>query len=97
METILIVDDDRSLCHFLTKALVKKEYQVLSCHSAAEAIKVVSGRKTDYVPADMRLVESVNLKVEEASLTGESLPVEKDAALVLDQDIPLGDRKNTVL
>ncbi len=50
----------------------------------------------NYVPADMRLVESVNLKVEEASLTGESVPVDKNAALVLDRDIPLGDRKNTV-
>ena len=50
----------------------------------------------NYVPADMRLIESVNLKVEEASLTGESVPVEKNAAVVLDKDIPLGDRKNTV-
>ena len=50
----------------------------------------------NYVPADMRLVESVNLKVEEASLTGESLPVEKKAKVVLDKEIPLGDRKNTV-
>ncbi len=50
----------------------------------------------NYIPADMRLVESVNLKVEEASLTGESVPVEKNAAVVLDKDIPLGDRKNSV-
>ena len=49
----------------------------------------------NYIPADMRLVESVNLKIEEASLTGESVPVEKDAAVVLDKDIPLGDRKNS--
>ncbi len=49
----------------------------------------------NYVPADVRLFESVNLKVEEASLTGESVPVEKNAAIVLDRDIPLGDRKNT--
>ena len=49
----------------------------------------------NYVPADLRLVESVNLKIEEASLTGESVPVEKNASVVLDQDIPLGDRKNT--
>ena len=49
----------------------------------------------NYVPADMRLVESVNLKVEEASLTGESLPVEKNAKVVLGREIPLGDRKNT--
>jgi Ca2+-transporting ATPase len=49
----------------------------------------------NYVPADMRLVSSVNLKVEEASLTGESVPVEKNAAAVLDKEIPLGDRKNS--
>ena len=49
----------------------------------------------NYVPADLRLVESVNLRVEEASLTGESVPVEKNAGVVLDQEIPLGDRKNT--
>jgi P-type Ca2+ transporter type 2C len=49
----------------------------------------------NYIPADMRLVESVNLKIEEASLTGESVPVEKDAAVVLDREIPLGDRKNS--
>jgi len=49
----------------------------------------------NYVPADLRLVESVNLKIEEASLTGESLPVEKNAGVVLDSEIPLGDRKNT--
>ncbi|MBN1612915.1 MAG: cation-translocating P-type ATPase [Deltaproteobacteria bacterium] len=49
----------------------------------------------NYVPADMRLVESVNLKIEEASLTGESVPVEKDARVVLDKEAPLGDRHNT--
>jgi Ca2+-transporting ATPase len=49
----------------------------------------------NYIPADMRLVEGYNLKVEEASLTGESVPVEKEAAVVLDKEIPLGDRKNS--
>ena len=49
----------------------------------------------NYVPADVRLLEAVNLRVEEASLTGESLSVEKNAALVLNQNVPLGDRKNT--
>ncbi len=49
----------------------------------------------NYIPADMRLVESINLKIEEASLTGESVPVEKVAGVVLDKEIPLGDRKNT--
>ncbi len=49
----------------------------------------------NYVPADLRLIESFNLKAEEASLTGESVPVNKDARVVLDADIPLGDRKNS--
>ena len=49
----------------------------------------------NYVPADVRLFESFNLKVEEASLTGESVPVDKNPAVVLDHDIPLGDRRNT--
>lgn len=49
----------------------------------------------NFVPADVRLIESVNLRVEEAPLTGESVPVEKRAALVLEREIPLGDRKNT--
>ncbi|HEY5729869.1 MAG TPA: HAD-IC family P-type ATPase, partial [Anaerolineales bacterium] len=49
----------------------------------------------NFIPADIRLLEAVNLRVEEASLTGESLPVQKNAATVLDQNVPLGDRKNT--
>jgi Ca2+-transporting ATPase len=49
----------------------------------------------NYVPADVRLLEAVNLRVEEASLTGESLPVQKSAASIIDKDVPLGDRKNT--
>lgn len=48
-----------------------------------------------YVPADVRLVEAVNLKIDESSLTGESVPVQKRANTVLDREIPLGDRKNT--
>lgn len=49
----------------------------------------------NYVPADIRLVESVNLKIDEASLTGESVPAEKDAKVILDKEIPIGDRRNS--
>ena len=49
----------------------------------------------NFIPADIRLLEAINLRVEEASLTGESLAVQKNAATVLDKDVPLGDRKNT--
>lgn len=49
----------------------------------------------NFIPADIRLLEAINLRVEEASLTGESLPVQKNAASVLDKNVPLGDRKNT--
>ena len=49
----------------------------------------------NYVPADVRLLEAINLRVEEASLTGESLPVQKSAATIMDKDVPIGDRKNT--
>lgn len=48
------------------------------------------------VPADMRLIDSSNLKVQEASLTGESVPVEKDCGGILPEDCVLGDRSNMV-
>jgi len=48
----------------------------------------------NYIPADMRLVESANLRIEEAALTGESVPVDKDADLVLGPDTHLGEREN---
>lgn len=48
----------------------------------------------DYIPADVRLIEVVNLKVDEAALTGESVPVEKNAEAVLAEDASLGDRVN---
>ena len=49
----------------------------------------------NFVPADLRLLEAVNLQIEEAALTGESVPVGKNAASILDSDASLGDRKNT--
>ena len=46
------------------------------------------------VPADLRLIQSINLKTDESSLTGESLPVEKDADLVFSDPVGVGDRVN---
>src|SRR5699024_7914329 len=48
-----------------------------------------------FVPADIQLVETANLKVEESSLTGESVAVDKDATWESsNKDVPLGDQKN---
>ncbi|MGH2581568.1 MAG: cation-translocating P-type ATPase [Anaerolineales bacterium] len=49
----------------------------------------------NYIPADIRLFEAVNLRIEEAALTGESVPVEKTAARLEQADVALGDRINT--
>ncbi len=56
-----------------------------------DVVEIEAGRT---IPADLRIIECVNLKIEEASLTGESVPVIKDANAVFDKDIPLGDRIN---
>lgn len=50
----------------------------------------------DQIVADGKLIESANLKVEESVLTGESLPVDKDANFASTSEMPLGDRKNWV-
>lgn len=48
------------------------------------------------VPADIRLLKSVNLKTDESSLTGESLPIEKNAEVVLSEEVGVGDRQNVI-
>ena len=48
----------------------------------------------DYIPADLRIIEAVNLKTQESSLTGESVPVEKTSEIIEEQEIGIGDRKN---
>lgn len=50
----------------------------------------------DNIPADARLLKTSSLKVEESALTGESVPVEKDANAKVEKDAPLGDRINMV-
>ena len=63
---------------------------------AAQLVKgdVVTLEAGDAIPADLRLMESGSLKVEESALTGESVPVEKDASLTVAEDAALGDRVN---
>lgn len=79
-------------------ATVIRDGTVLTIPSAnlvpGDIIKLEAGC---FVPADARLIETINLKVEEASLTGESHPVEKSADLILDDDTLIGDRKNMVM
>jgi Ca2+-transporting ATPase len=50
----------------------------------------------DRVPADARVLDSINMQVEEAALTGESLPVEKHIRTLEKEDLPVGDRKNMI-
>ena len=50
----------------------------------------------DFVPADARLITSASLKSEESALTGESVPSEKDAAVIIPENASIGDRTNMV-
>ncbi len=66
-----------------------------------EASQLVPGdiiilKTGDKIPADGRLIEANNLKIEESSLTGESLAVEKSSGIIEGKNIPLGDRKNMI-
>lgn len=69
------------------------------CQTEIPAANIVPGdivvlEAGDIIPADVRLIESSNMKIEEASLTGESVPVEKDAKEVIEGKAGIGDRHN---
>ena len=75
---------------------VLRDGKIIVLHSAdlvpGDVVLLEAG---DAVPADGRLLESASLKIEEAALTGESVPVNKTAETISAQgDVPLGDRKN---
>ena len=63
MERILIVDDDLSLSHFLTKALSQKGYQVISCHSGKEALGIVREQETNLILLDNKLPDGNGLEI----------------------------------
>lgn len=78
------------------KAIVKRDGVSIEIPSEnvvpGDIIILDAGR---YIPADLRLIYTANMKVEESALTGESVPVEKNCKLVLEgSDIALGDQKN---
>jgi Ca2+-transporting ATPase len=78
------------------KSLVRRDGEVKEISSEeivpGDIIILDAGR---YVPADLRLIESVNLQIEESALTGESVPSEKDAGYINDDpSTPIGDRAN---
>lgn len=78
------------------KAYVLREGETVEVDSQeivpGDIVVLDAGR---FIPCDLRLIESVNLQVEESALTGESVPVNKNASLVIaEEKIPLGDKKN---
>lgn len=80
------------------KAVVKRDGIIKEIPSedvvVGDIVIIDAGR---YIPADLRLIESVNLKVDESAFTGESVPAEKDSSIVLSSDdIVLGDKVNMV-
>ena len=74
---------------------IRDDHQVTVPGRELVAGDIVLLEAGNYVPADVRLFGCFNLKVEEASLTGESVPVDKDPNAVLEPDAPLGDRRNS--
>lgn len=78
------------------KALVKRDGSLMEIPSEevvlGDIVIIDAGR---YIPADLRLVESVNLKIDESAFTGESVPTDKNPSIISsNEDISLGDKTN---
>ena len=63
MGRIVVVDDDLSLCHFLKRTLSQKGYQVTSCTTGSEAIRLVDEQETDLVLLDNKLPDLMGLEI----------------------------------
>ena len=79
-------------------ALVLRDH-VISTVDAKELVPgdIIYLETGHFVPADARLISAVNLKIDEASLTGESHPVEKEADIILKEDTLLADQLNMIM
>ena len=78
-----------------TKALVKRDgslKEILSEDIVPGDIVIIDAGR--YIPGDLRLIDTANLKIEESAFTGESVPSEKDASFLPDKEIPIGDQNN---
>ena len=78
------------------KSLVRRNGEVIEVSSEelvpGDILVIDAGR---FIPADVRLIESANLQIEESALTGESVPSEKNADFITnDEKIPVGDKEN---
>jgi len=77
------------------KAKVKRDGQVDKVDSSEVVVgDIIILDAGDYIPADVRIIESINLRVDESALTGESMSVTKYADVILDKEASLGDRVN---
>lgn len=76
-------------------ALVRRDGKVTEIKSS-ELVEgdIVILEEGNIIPADIRLIKSSNFKADESSLTGESVPVSKDASMVLTKEVGIGDRVN---
>lgn len=79
----------------IPKALVKRDgslKEILSEDIVPGDIVIIDAGR--YIPGDLRLIDTANLKMEEYAFTGESVPSEKDASFLPDKEIPIGDQNN---
>lgn len=77
------------------KALVKRDgslKEILSEDIVPGDIVIIDAGR--YIPGDLRLIDTANLKIEESAFTGESVPSEKDSSFLPDKEIPIGDQNN---